>query len=104
MLRPPMPVLPGTPLTVLGTAAKFVVPLPSWPDELSPQQRPVKLVTSTAQVCVFPVTTSKPSFKPNTAVSAVGRTLLVLVSPSWPNPSSPQQRIEPSKEIAQLCF
>src|SRR5215472_14295039 len=73
MLRPPMPVLPGTPLTVLGTEAKLVVPLPSWPDVLFPQQRPVKLMASTAQVCVLPVTTSKASFKPNTAVSAIGR-------------------------------
>jgi hypothetical protein len=67
------------PLTTTGVSAVFVVPSPSWPAPLSPQQRTV-LSTSSAQVKNDPAVSATAPLTPLTATGvSVG---VVVPSPS----------------------
>jgi hypothetical protein len=83
-----------------GGAGRFsVVPSPSSPETLPPQQRTPPVVV-TAQVCSGPAAMS---CAPDSTSLAGGQPWFSVVpSPSWPEPFSPQQRTPPERSSAQL--
>src|SRR5437870_1511420 len=84
------------PETLTGVDRFVVVPSPSWPWMLSPQQRTVP--ATSAQVSSRPAAIAAAFVRPET-LTGVGR-LVVVPSPSSPEPLSPQQRTVPSASRA----
>ncbi len=83
----------------MGLVLGDMVPLPSWPNELSPQQRSVPS-RKRAQVWALPAAVCTASASPVTWVG-LGR-LVVLPSPSCPEEFCPQHDRVPSLSLAQL--
>jgi hypothetical protein len=89
----------GGPATLTGTAVFIVVPLPSWPELLSPQQYAVSPVV-TPQLWLVPALTVAKMKPPKTAT---GTALFIVVPlPSWPELLSPQQYAVPPVVTPQL--
>jgi hypothetical protein len=73
-----------------GTLLAVFVPLPSWPEELAPQQYTVPVVVS-AQEELVPLAIAL-NETPAGMVTATGASLAVVVPlPSWPEEFAPQQ-------------
>src|SRR5439155_12116393 len=102
---PPLASSAATPLaspeTATGVWRSVVVPSPSWPSALRPQHlTPPALVS--AQVWKSPAEiAATPLGSPETA-TGVWRSVIVP-SPSWPEPLSPQHLTPPPLVSAQLC-
>src|ERR1035437_8557912 len=89
------------PLTATGVELSVVVPLPSSPGPLDPQQR-TELSVRRAQVWRKPAEIVVAVVMP---LTATGVELFVVVpSPSWPQLLSPQQRTEPPVRRAQVLL
>jgi len=90
-----------SPETWTGTELFFVVPFPSWPERLRPQQR-TPPPAATAQVWAPPAAISTtPEASP---VTWTGTELFFVVPfPSWPERLSPQQLTPPDVVMAQVC-
>ena len=97
--RTPSPVV--MPLTMTGAARSAVPPLPSWPCELSPQQRAVPLL-STAHVWNDPAPMDTALEIPLTRVGE--RRPWNEPWPSCPCVPEPQQRIVPPEMRAQVWY
>jgi hypothetical protein len=86
-----------------------VVPSPSRPFPLLPQQRAVPSVSrahvdsSPAEICATPRRTLTPCSAPSSRTCTGERLLTVVPSPSWPAELSPQQRTVPSVINAHVC-
>ena len=77
----------------VGNATRcWLVPSPSWPAQLDPQQYAVPPATR-PQVCAAPATSAVKVRPPLTATGAVR--LVLLPSPSWPYSFRPQQYAVP---------
>src|SRR5450432_2448960 len=87
------------PVTVTGRFESVVVPLPSWPERLLPQQRTVPDERRTQVVCA-------PAVMPTTALAfatVTGSDELVLFPlPSWPRKLKPQHWTPPVESTAQV--
>src|SRR5436190_24342705 len=89
-----------SPLTPTGVYESFVVPLPSWPNELRPQHLTAPLLKS-AHVWPPPIAiaiTAPPSPTTSTGVDR----MLNVPSPSRPNWLNPQHFAAPDTVRAQL--
>lgn len=76
------------PLSIVGTARGVVVPSPSWPELLRPQQNAAPELVS-PQVCCVPVISVVKTCPPKTATGT--RRGVVVPSPSEPSVLNPQQ-------------
>ena len=85
--------------TSTGLAEVVVVPLPSWPESLAPQQN-TRPSFKRAQLCCAPAVISTAPASPETAAGRARST--VLPSPSCPASLAPQQATVPSLFRAQV--
>src|SRR5258706_1494375 len=83
-----------------GVARGRVVPSPSWPASLAPQQRTPPFARP-AQVWSPPSATTVALVIQGTEAGVLR--LVLRLSPSWPLVPAPQQRTVPSTSTAQLC-
>src|SRR6266704_3165899 len=94
-----IPVTWDKPAILTGFELSVIVPLPSWPDPLTPQahtvpsDRRARLDMTPAATWVIPV---RPVTWPGTTWMAV------LASPSWPYRLAPQAQTVPSDRTARL--
>src|SRR5439155_24148308 len=87
-------------LTVTSVGLAKVVPLPSWPEALSPQQR-APPSERTAQLYLRPPAGARAFVRFVTCTGAVRR--VVVPSPIWPLTLVPQHCAVPSLRVTQLC-
>ena len=92
----------------VGNATRcWLVPSPSWPAQLDPQQYAVPPATR-PQVCAAPATSAVKVRPPLTATGAVRLAELspstpLVPSPSWPYPFRPQQYAVPPVARPHVC-
>ena len=91
----------GSP-TVTGVVLESVVPSPSWPYVLSPQQR-TEPSSSAAQVWCSPEDSATASSWEGMSARIASQLSLTESLPSWPYALLPQQPTEPLCRIAQVC-
>ena len=89
------------PVTGTGDRRSVVVPSPSWPALLPPQQRIVVSLRSAQPWVLPPVTRTQPTSVPTLTGDSV-RPKPELPVPSWPEKPEPQHHREPSTRTAQL--
>src|SRR5882672_7994439 len=89
------------PVTGVGTHRFVLVPSPSWPGRLSPQQYVVASV-ATAQVWTLPVVMLRNVRPPATASGETAYARVVSATPSMPHKLSPQQYAAPPVAIAHV--
>src|SRR5262249_58499652 len=80
--------------TGAGCVELALVPFPSWPLALPPQQRTVPALVR-AQVCFWPTATETTGTTPE-KVRGKGRGTVASGAPTWPASLSPQQWTKPS--------
>src|SRR4051794_17527405 len=94
-----------------GEGRSSVVPSPSWAGPFAPQQRTPPAVVGaeggsgpagSAQVCSGPAVIALTSVR-TSAAGGLSR-FVVVPSPSWPRPFSPQQRTPPVFMSAQVWY
>ena len=87
----------------LASAGRVVVPSPSSPLPLSPQQRTAPAVVSAQlEAMVLPAAIAATPLDRPTTCTGVSR-LIVVPSPSWPEKLLPQHLAAPAVVTAQLC-
>jgi hypothetical protein len=98
-----LPLVHVTPVPLIATGMEepAVVPFPNWPQSFAPQHRAVPYPTSAQLWCHHPLVTALPYAIPATGTGV--DELLVVPSPSWPNPFCPQHCTVPSRRSAQVC-
>src|SRR6266566_10011771 len=89
------------PVTATGLVRFVVVPSPSWPLSLSPQQYAAPAVV-TPQVWKLPALTAAKVSPPTTATGLVCFVFAQVPSPSAPPPLYPQQYAAPAVVMAHV--